>query len=828
MALPLRVLIIDQSPEEAALLVERLTAGGFDVDWRLAATATAVTEALEEERPWELMLVDCAFAGSPWRYALALLRKRRLDLPAIAVARRADEGTVTASMRAGARDFVAKDRLGRLLPAVRREIQEATGRRAKGLAEEELRRSHQAQIVLNRLLHLALEDAPLEKCLAQLIAALTAFPWLALEPRGAIFLKDEASPTLVMKAQCGLAPPLVSRCDRLPFDRCLCGRAAASREVIFTDDLDQQHEIAYPGIHPHGHYCVPILARDRSLLGVFTVYTEAGARRDRRVEETLLAAASVVAEVISRKRTEAALAASEERYRILVENIDLGITLIDPQHRIVMTNAAQGRLFGRDARSFVGQPCHEAFESRPTVCDGCPGTAAMTSGEPQEAEREGVRPDGSRVAVRIRAFPVIDPGGRPTGFIEVVEDLSRARQLETEQAALEARLRQAQKMEAIGTLAGGIAHDFNNILSAILGYSDLARSALPQGSPIRDDVEQVVQAGQRAKDLVQQILAFSRQAEVEHKPLQIHLVVKEVLKLLRAIIPSTITLRQNIEARAGTVLADPVQIHQVLMNLCTNAYQAMRERGGILAVELSRVDLQARATRGDPELAPRPYVRLLVTDSGPGIDAAIIDRIFEPYFTTKAQGEGTGLGLAVSHGIVTNLGGTVTVANAPEGGAIFTVLLPRVEEEIGDEGRDHLGCPGGRERVLLVDDEPAVAGLEGRILEQLGYQVTVHTRSVAALAAFEAAPQRFDCLLTDQTMPGCTGLDLARQVLARRPGLPVVLCTGFSEGLDPGLVRQAGIRTVLRKPLLARELGEALRRVLDEDKERYSSSGGVP
>ncbi|MBW1740158.1 MAG: response regulator [Deltaproteobacteria bacterium] len=396
-------------------------------------------------------------------------------------------------------------------------------------------------------------------------------------------------------------------------------------------------------------------------------------------------------------------------------------------------------------------------------------------------------------------------------------ELTERKRAEEAKAKLQAQLQQAQKMEAMGTLAGGIAHDFNNILFAILGFAEMTRDDMPEGSLARANLEEVITAAKRARDLVQQMLTFSRQVDQERKPLQIHLIVKEVLKLLRASLPTTIEIRQNIQSQSSTILADPTQIHQVMMNLCTNAYYAMRERGGVLEVSLSEidVDLDAEALPQHLDMKPGPYVKLTVSDTGPGMEPAVLERIFDPYFTTKGLGEGTGMGLAVVHGIVKGHGGGITVHSKLGQGTTFHVYLPRFESAVAPEARTAEPIPKGKEHILFVDDEEQLVRMAHQALKRLGYEVTVRTSSVEALEAFRAQPDKFDIVITDQTMPNMTGIGLAKELLRIRPDIPIILCTGFSEAITPERAKAMGIREFIMKPIVTSDIAKSIRRVLD-------------
>ncbi len=396
-----------------------------------------------------------------------------------------------------------------------------------------------------------------------------------------------------------------------------------------------------------------------------------------------------------------------------------------------------------------------------------------------------------------------------------IEDRKRA---EREKQKIATRLRQAQKMESIGTLAGGIAHDFNNILSAIMGYSEMTLYKLSDDSKARSNLEQVLLASNRARDLVNQILAFSRQSEQTRKPVQIGPLVKETLKLMRASLPTTINIMEQINEKGALIEADPTQIHQVLMNLCTNASDAMREKGGgALKVDLDRLNLyEKEAALLYPDLNAGIYEMVSVSDTGDGMDSATIERIFDPYFTTKKAGKGTGMGLAVAHGIVKSHGGVINVHSEQGKGTTFQVLLPSIDGVAKSEGEELKPLPRGEERILFVDDEATLVDLGQQMLEHLGYKVKGKTSSIEALDTFRAHPDDFDLILTDKTMPNLTGFDLAKECKEIRPDIPIILCTGFSESTLLLRAGSLGISEIIMKPLLMRDLAGAIRKVLDD------------
>ncbi|MGB7911245.1 MAG: ATP-binding protein [Desulfobaccales bacterium] len=414
--------------------------------------------------------------------------------------------------------------------------------------------------------------------------------------------------------------------------------------------------------------------------------------------------------------------------------------------------------------------------------------------------------------------PVSTPEGQILGRRSSNRDITRYQRARAEKVELEAQLRQAQKMEAIGTLAGGIAHDFNNILSPIIMYTEIALRETGQDQELRPYLEQVLKSGKRAAALVKQILTISRRSDQQRIRLRLSPLVKESLKLLRASLPATIDIQTQIAAEWDWVLADPSEIYQVVMNLCTNAAQALEEKGGCLSVGVDQVELAREQTSCGISVPPGNYLRLSVVDTGQGMTPGVLERIFEPYYTTKELGKGTGLGLSMVHGIVKNYGGGIQVVSDPGKGSTFEILFPLMAPDEALEPEPVAAMPEGKERILLVDDEPDIVAAAQIILRQLGYQVTAWTDPNEALAAFRAGPEKFDLILTNLTMPRLTGFDLAREALALRKEIPILGCTGHTEPSSLDKNKGLGIREIIMKPLMPAELAGALRRLLDSPK----------
>jgi len=408
-------------------------------------------------------------------------------------------------------------------------------------------------------------------------------------------------------------------------------------------------------------------------------------------------------------------------------------------------------------------------------------------------------------------------GNLARSFQKMVDALAKR---EAEKKKIEQQLWQSQKLEAIGTLAGGIAHDFNNILGIISGYTELALMELPADSRVQNSLSEVFKASGRARDLVHQILTFSRQGEKERRPLQIGSIVKEVLKMLRATMPASVDIKSHIEKNIPAVIADPVQIHQVLMNLCTNAGHAMREQGGLLEVSLTQQEIDLQTAKILSVSNPGRYQKLTIRDTGHGMSQDVIDRIFDPFYTTKGHGQGTGLGLSVVHGVVKNHQGAIKVTSDPGKGTEFEIYFPSKESAKDIAKPALLPLPTGPERILLIDDELTLLSMASDMLESLGYTVSSRSSSVEALAAFRDHPDAFDLVITDMTMPKMTGAELARQILKLRPNMPIILCTGFSETIQEEAAKSIGIREFVMKPILRRTIAQIIRRVMDEPLDR--------
>ncbi len=515
-----------------------------------------------------------------------------------------------------------------------------------------------------------------------------------------------------------------------------------------------------------------------------------------------------IRDVTERRRVEQALALAEAKYRGIFENAVDGIFQTTLEGRFISCNPALARILGYDSPEDLidtildlSQQLYVNPEHRSELL-----RLIREQGSVQRFEGQFFRKDKSIAWISLNVRGVCESSGELAYIEGIAQDV-------TERKALEARLVQAQKMEAIGTLAGGIAHDFNNILAAILGYTELTKSKVNQPD-LNGYLEQTLSACDRAKGLVRQILTFSRATEHKKRPIDVASILREALQLLRATIPSTIHILSRIDPALQTIFADPTQVHQILMNLCANAAHAMREGGGTLEIRLDNVEITPQTQCSNLDLNPGPYVKLSISDTGTGISPDVIHRIFDPFFTTKKPGEGTGLGLSVVYGIARGSGGAVTAQSKLGEGSTFDVYLPAMADAGKPLPEAEKPIPKGSEHILFVDDEEILAAMWCDILSDLGYRVTSTTDSLDALHRFLDNPDSFDLVMTDMTMPGMTGMDLSRKILEVRPDMPILLCTGFNDQASEEKVRAMGIREFAMKPLSLKLTARLIRKAL--------------
>ncbi len=625
---------------------------------------------------------------------------------------------------------------------------------------------------------------------------------------GSIYLKEEQGLRLVHTLDKGHAA------DFIPFplpESSLFQRAIAANQPILVHNIGQDETVTpsgWDGYVDGSALVFPLPDEIGGIAGIMTLHSKTPppfVEQDREIGTIL---ASYSCEALRAVKATEELRESESRFREILDTIPTGIIIVDAQNSTILyINPTAAAMVGAAPETMIGRICHGVI--CPSQVEGCP----MKSGQQADhSERTLLTADGREIPV-LRTAVRTTLAGREC-FMESFIDLSEQIQAEVDREQLETQLRQAQKMEALGTLAGGIAHDFNNILSAVLGYSELGLQDVDDPAhPLYPKLKAINHAGHRARALVEQILSFSRMQEQLHAPVKIAPIVKEALKLLQSSLPANIRVESRIAADRP-VMGDPTQIHQIIMNLCTNAYHAMLSTGGVLGVALEQVPADELPVGGMEERTSDRYLRLTVTDTGSGISPSIIDRIFDPYFTTKEKGKGTGLGLAVVHGIVKSHGGEITVDSQLDDGTQFTVFLPISGDETMPDGLHPQSIPRGSEHVLLVDDEKDLVEIGSEMLQRLGYRVTGIAGSIEALEVFKQDPFRFDLVVTDYNMPGLSGEQLAREMLGIRKDIPIIVCTGFSEVFDQHRAQAIGIRRTLMKPLTMESIAHAVRDVL--------------
>jgi PAS domain S-box-containing protein len=697
-------------------------------------------------------------------------------------------------------------------------------------AEEALQKRAQELAALNRLGRKVSANLSLELVVQSALEQITDIvaPDLAM-----IFLREDN--TLVVK---GFETEGTQYAHNYtPVHRlgeCLCGLAASEGKSIYSVDIHNDPRCTWDECREAGlrsFAAMPLLsgdeiigvlglasAKERSFreqsefLETFSSEVSIGLKNATFYEQAKKHATQLEHELKERRVAEEALKESHMTLITVLDSIDATIYVADmATHEILFMNKYMQDSFGSNLE---GKICWEVFRGASKPCDHCTNTNLIDhNGNPT-----GVVVWEDKNPVTDKWYLNYDRAIRWTDGrlvkLQVATDTTAFKNAAKEQKRLESQLRQTQKMEAIGTLAGGIAHDFNNILAAIIGYTEIAMHDVPKDSELQTNLQKVLKGGDRAKNLVNQILAFSRQSEIEPKPVKVKTIVTEALKLLRASLPTTIEIRRNFQSNS-VVMADPTQILQIVMNLCANAGQAMHDKGGILDIDLKEVRLDADFAVQHPEIVPGAYIKLAISDTGHGFSAEIQDRIFDPFFTTRGKGEGTGMGLSVVHGIVKSHGGAMTVASEPGTGSVFSVFLPLIEEHFELGTTVAKTVPKGTERILFIDDEEPLTDMGKIMLESLGYDVVAQTSSVEALELFKAQADRFDLVITDLTMPHMTGENLAKELMQIRPDIPIILCTGFSARIDETKAMAMGIRAFISKPILKHEIAEIIRAVID-------------
>jgi len=539
------------------------------------------------------------------------------------------------------------------------------------------------------------------------------------------------------------------------------------------------------------------------------LWVQAEIQADRNEADEVIQWRIVLLDISEKKKATAALEKSEARYRKMMESISDPLYVCSPDLTIEFMNPAMIERLGRDA---IGETCYKAMHGLPKTCEWCPFDRV---GSGETIEENIISPLDDR-NYRVTHMPVLN-NDRTVSKLTIYRDVHDYLTVLADKEKAQAQLQQAQKMESIGNLAGGIAHDFNNILASVIGFTELALDDAKQGTPLEDNLQEVYMAGKRAKDLVTQILTFARQTNEEIRPVQISKIVRESLKFLRASIPTTIDIKQELNSESLT-LGNSTLLEQAILNLATNAMHAMEENGGILTVRLSDVYIDEPIAKKLHLIKTGDYIKITISDTGVGIPPEVIESMFEPYFTTKETGKGTGMGLALVHGTVKKYGGTIMVDSRLGHGATFSILLPTTKKRETTIPYQPTELPQGTERILFVDDELPITKMAKQLLERVGYEVTTRTSSIEALELFKAKPNEFDLVVTDMTMPNLTGDKLAVELIKTRRDISVILCTGYSKKISNDTASEIGIKAFAYKPIVKADLARTVRNVLDEAK----------
>lgn len=806
------ILIVEDEFIVSADIEERLMAMGY----RVAGSTDTGEQAVElagQQRP-DLVLMDIRLRGEMDGITAAEEIRRRFRLPVIFLTAYSEDATLERAKVAEPYGYILKPFDDRELKST---MEIALYRHR---TEEEIRRLNRLYDVLSQVNQAVVRTrsrAELLQTVPRLIVERGAFDLAWID-----WLEPETGRMSTI-AGFGKRSELLSEFCRGTEGRCE-GRdkpADPRIETVYVcndcnhQDCPRSAECAGAGLGFRSRGSFPIRFQER-VCGVLRLGSaEPGFLREREVEllkEVVMDISFALDKLEAdarRDRAELELRESETKFRSYIEHAPLGVFVADRSGRFLEVNPTATRMLGYDEGELPGRSIPDVLASE-SLEPGLQDFRTVVQSGAVSGQYRFRRKDGSELWATVSAVKIDD-----SLFLAFCQDITERKRMEEEKARAEAQLRQVQKVEAIGHLAGGIAHDFNNILSAILGYTAMALEEAPEDSGFGNYLNEVLAAGLRAKELVKQILTFSRQTERELKPVEITYIVKEAVKMLRAMLPAMIDIRwrSTVSARSR-VLADPTEIHQVVMNLCTNAAHAMRAKGGDLEVELREVMLGDDEASPHPDLTPGGYIRLCVADTGHGMSEEVAAQIFNPFFTTKPQGEGTGMGLSVTHGIVKNCGGAITVVSKEGAGSTFCVYLPGITTDGEERPQEIPLSMSGKGHILFVDDEKSITDLGQKMLQRMGYSVTTASGGREALEMLALNPHRFDLLFTDYTMSRMTGLELAREAKRIRPGMPVIVCSGHNDMIDDKTAATFDIEGFLAKPFDRQELSRAVEKAL--------------
>ncbi len=747
----LKILHIEDSEDDSFLIERELKKGNYIPEITRVETPEELVTQLTG-KTWDIVISDFLLPVFNGINALQIFKEFDLDIPFLIVSGRIGEETAVEVMRAGAQDYIMKDNLRRLVPAVQRELREAAIRKDRKQTKASLKRSESryqsifeatatALLIISKdfiILHANREFSRLSGYGIQEIKGVLSLT---------NFIPDDEIPPLPKNIESGVRVET----------RLLC-KNGTSKNVILTGAA-----ISYDG-----SFIISIL------------------------------------DITDRKKMEGRLKNSEEKFFRIFQGSPFPIFICDQQgDTIIDANQAYRDLLGFHNDNTNELNFNETNDSlKDMIKDLFEGKKVANR------ESEMIRSNGDPLLV-YWSLEKIEIGGQAY-ILAIGRDATELRKYEK-------KLRQAQKLESIGTLAGGIAHDFNNILAVIIGYTEMLLTKNEETDPSYRYLKEIYKAGNRARNLVKQILTFSRDTEGEKTPVCISAILKETLDLIRATLPSTIEIKSSILSNSF-ILSDPTRLHQVFMNLATNSFHAMK-RGGMLTVDARDVIIDPSVFPGTNMKTGR-YTKVCISDNGHGIEPAVLDRIFEPFYTTKDVNEGTGLGLSVVHGIIQSLGGDISVESTPGIGTAFTIFLPVHDIHATSDSEEKFnGGEAGSGHIMCVDDEKPMADLLEAVLTDLGYTISCFTNSLQALDSFENNPKKYDLVLTDHTMPKLTGLEMAKKFLSIRKDIPIILQTGYSDAVEREGVLKLGIADFIMKPVHKDELAGKIRLLLDREKE---------
>ncbi|HTI71208.1 MAG TPA: PAS domain S-box protein [Candidatus Limnocylindria bacterium] len=768
----LRILHLSSDERASRELSERLRHTGLELEWKRADSADGARACLAA--PW----CDAVLVDEQWLGSIPSLSEDQLRIPFIVITAHSTESAAVQAIKCGAADYLPADQPTRLATAIQHEISELRLRHDKDRAESALRE--------------------IQERLRELVENLAEVFWVADPQTGSFHYISPSFKSVWGRSGSEIVRHSSGIIDTVhPDDRHLVLAA------LKLQARGEKTSIEYRILRPDGS--------ERWIWGrSFPVFDKQG---------QVLRTNGVATDITESKKAQAAIFENQARLSGLIASAMDAIISVDEHMKIVLFNGAAEAMFGWKASEAHGRalddllPVDFSWQREASwLSFGQTGLISRIMGP--VGEIVGKRANGESFPLEASISQTI--AGSQKLLTLIIRDVTERRQAEEARQKLEAQLRRAQKLEAIGTLAGGIAHDFNNILGAILGHMDLLEMDLPKNHPSQESIAAIQKAARRGADLVKQMLTFSRAREHPRLQIDIRTVVKEVLKLGRSSLPASIQINAELHENLPSVTADTAQIQQLALNLIMNAAQAIEGASGKIEVQLTSLEVDPHLAASIIDLQTGHYVRLSVKDYGKGMDAATLEHLFEPFFTTKSFGEGSGFGLAVVHGIIRNHGGAIHVVSSPGQGTRFDVYLPASSLPATSEPRRVSDVPRGKgEHILFVDDEPALTAVNQRLLTALGYRVTTFNRPEDALQAFERDPKVFNAVIADLTMPGMSGLDLARRLLALSPRTPILLASGYASMIDPETVKQIGLRGLLSKPVAADEVSKALREILE-------------